>query len=272
MLEPAVTRTRSTSLASPCGAQADVVIDSILPGSVVAVSTRTELIDARLFPVEAACVARSVEKRRREFTTARGCAHEALSLIGVGERAVPAGERGEPLWPTGVVGSITHCDGYRACVLAHRCQIATIGIDAEPNVELPSRIAASDIAAGAELDQLDQLRRSPQNGTSVHWDRLLFSAKETVYKAWYPLTKRWLGFEDAFITIDPRRRTFTAHLLVAGPLVDGRELTRFEGRWLMRDDLLLTAIALPRRPVCSGWNDQGRNADCASRPVHLGAS
>jgi 4'-phosphopantetheinyl transferase EntD len=217
------------------------VIGAILPGCVVAVATREDMPDLELFPEEQSHIAGAVEKRRREFTTARGCAHEALARLGVVKSAVPAGEHGEPRWPAGIVGSITHCESYRACALAHAREMTAIGIDAEPNTGLPSSVAAADIAAPSELKQLGALARQ---APTVHWDRLLFSAKEAVYKAWYPLTQRWLGFEDAHITIDPRRQTFTARLLVSGPLVAGRELTGFEGRWLARDGLLLTAIAL----------------------------
>ena len=80
----------------------------------------------------------------------------------------------------------------------------------------------------------------------VHLDRLLFSAKEAVYKVWFPLTGRWLGFEQAHITLDPAAGTFTARLLVPGPDVDGRELTAFDGRWLARGGLVLAAISVAR--------------------------
>jgi 4'-phosphopantetheinyl transferase EntD len=74
---------------------------------------------------------------------------------------------------------------------------------------------------------------------------MLFSAKESVYKAWFPLTQRWLGFEDASITIDPAEGTFTARLLVAGPVLGDGPLTGFTGRWLVGDGLIITAIAVP---------------------------
>ena len=79
----------------------------------------------------------------------------------------------------------------------------------------------------------------------MHWDRLLFSAKESVYKAWFPLAQRWLGFEDAIVAVDRGFGTFTARLLVPGPRPGGRELSGFSGRWLIREGLILTAIALP---------------------------
>ena len=64
-----------------------------------------------------------------------------------------------------------------------------------------------------------------------HWDRLLFSIKESVYKAWFPLAERWLGFEDALVEIDPGQRAFTARFLVPGPALGGSELTEISGRW-----------------------------------------
>ena len=80
------------------------------------------------------------------------------------------------------------------------------------------------------------------------WDRVLFCAKETVYKAWFPLTHRWLGFEQARITVDPRMTghtdgTFSAWLLVTGPVIAGEQLTRFDGRWMVSDGLVITTIA-----------------------------
>jgi len=80
----------------------------------------------------------------------------------------------------------------------------------------------------------------------VCWHRLLFSAKESVYKAWFPLTGRWLGFEEAAVDFDPVQRTFTARLLVEGPVVNGTELTSFEGRWLVSNGLVAAAIVISR--------------------------
>ena len=80
----------------------------------------------------------------------------------------------------------------------------------------------------------------------ISWDCLLFCAKEAVYKAWFPLTGRWLGFADADITVNAADGTFTARLLVSAPELDGSRLNGgFSGRWLSRDNLIVTAIAVP---------------------------
>lgn len=216
------------------------MIEEILPEAVVAVDTREELLDVELFPQEQAVLGQAVEKRRREFVTARACARQALARLGLPPSPIATGERGQPLWPVGVVGSITHCAGYRACALARTQDLAGVGIDAEPNEPLPQGVLG-EIARAEERSLLAELARAE---STVHWDRLLFSAKEAVYKVWFPLARCWLGFEDAALTLDPAGRTFQARLLRPWPGVDACFPPVLEGRWLAREGLVLTAIAL----------------------------
>jgi 4'-phosphopantetheinyl transferase EntD len=219
----------------------DPVIGEILPSAVAAeevfsddLDDRDDL-DARLFPAEEEAVARAVDKRRREFSTGRACARAALTRLGLPPAPIPRGERGAPQWPAGVVGSITHCAGYRAGAVAWRHDVRTIGLDAEPHGPLPPGVL-NVVASPAEQARLAELAaKVPQ----VHWDRLLFSAKESVYKAWFPLTGQWLGFDDAAIDFDPASGQFTARILLPEPPVAG-----FTGRWLVEAGLLATAIAV----------------------------
>lgn len=215
------------------------MLAEILPASVAVESTRGE-IDAELFAEEEAFVGRAVEKRRREFVTGRACARMALERLGLPAEAIPAGPRGAPQWPPGIVGSITHCDGYRACAVARAADLAALGVDAEPDLPLPEGVLGK-VALPEERAMLLDLMRDPE----LPWDRLLFCMKEAVYKAWFPLAERWLGFEDASIEIDPAARSFSARLLVPGPQLWDRELRELPGRWLARDGLVLAAIALP---------------------------
>lgn len=217
------------------------MIEEILPSTAVSVEAHEDAEETVLFPDEQRVVGRAVEKRKREFSTGRACAHAALERLGFAPTPIPSGERGEPLWPSGVVGSITHCDGYRAAALARDGDLLTIGIDAETHAALPDGLVG-DIARPEELPMLAALSREDP---SVHWDRLLFSAKESVYKAWFPLTKRWLGFEDATLSVDRETGSFSARLLERGATVNGTQLGGFDGRWLVRDGLILTAIAAP---------------------------
>lgn len=218
------------------------MLERILPDAAVVVATIGER-EVELFAAEEVAVGNAVEVRRREFVTARACAREALARLGHPDQPVPAGARGEPLWPAGIVGSITHCTGYRACAVALAGELLTIGVDAEVGEPLPAGLIG-DIALPEERRWIERLSAADP---AVSWDRLLFSIKESIYKAWFPLARSWLGFEDASVTIDPSRGTFSASLLVPGPTLGEGKLDGFSGRWLAAEGLLLSAIALPAR-------------------------
>ncbi|MEU2555016.1 4'-phosphopantetheinyl transferase [Streptomyces sp. NPDC014684] len=224
------------------------MIEELLPESVVAVESRgdQDTDEAHLYPQERLLVARAVSKRRREFTAARVCARRAMEKLGVPPQPVLTGERGAPVWPDGLAGSMTHCDGYRAAALVRAADLASLGIDAEPHAPLPDGVFGT-IALPAEQDRHRTLSAARP---AVHFDRLLFSAKESVYKAWFPLTRAWLDFSEADIelTTEPgqdARGRFHARLLVPGPLVGGVRVSAFRGSWLVRDGLVLSAVAVP---------------------------
>ena len=219
------------------------MIAALVPAGVVVADATGPLPGEALLPEEEALVANAVGKRVAEFTTVRTCARIALGRLGVPPGPLLSGPKGEPLWPAGVVGSITHCDGYRAVAVARADQLAAIGIDAEPHDALPAGIL-DRVTLPAERVHLLSLP------PGLQWDRLLFSAKESVYKAWFPLARRWLGFEDAALLFspgpDPARGAFTADLLVDDlPVVAGRSVRTLRGRYLVAGGLLATAVTLP---------------------------
>ncbi|MET9507978.1 4'-phosphopantetheinyl transferase superfamily protein [Streptomyces flavidovirens] len=208
-----------------------------------------------LFPEEAELVAASDAKRQREFATARLCARKALVRLGIEPGPiVPAADgppwaRRAPRWPDGVVGSMTHCEGYRAAAVARAEAVASVGVDAEPNAPLPANIADTVMLP----EEQDTVSRLSVHHPEVAWDRLMFSAKESVFKAWYPLTRRWLDFPECVITPDPGLGTFTGTLRVPGPVVAGVRIDRFAGLWRTSagpgKGHLATAVVVPTRPV-----------------------
>jgi 4'-phosphopantetheinyl transferase EntD len=216
------------------------VIEQILPPEVVAVEAFEDPPDAKLFPGEERAITAAVERRRREFATGRVCAHLALEKLGRSPAAIGSGPRGEPRWPSGIVGSITHTDGYRACALASSSTIVALGIDAEPHGPLSERFRR----AVARPEELPMILALAGDAPEVHWDRLLFCAKEAVYKAWSPLTGSWLGFKDAVVSIDPDAGTFTARVLIPAPGTERQTPTAFTGRWRVQGNLALTAVAV----------------------------
>jgi 4'-phosphopantetheinyl transferase EntD len=217
------------------------MIEKLLPHDVVAVEAFEDVPGEPSFPGEEFLVVNAVEARRREFITARRCAREALAKLGYSPVPIRAGRKREPLWPAGLVGSITHTTGFRAAAVASRSVFASIGIDAEQNDRLPDGVEES-ITVPGEPDMLAALSRA---FPATHWSRLLFSAKESVYKAWYPLTGRQLGFEDARLAIDPVG-TFAAKLLVDGARTDGGPpLVELRGRFVVAHGLVATAVTVP---------------------------
>ncbi|HEX4483567.1 MAG TPA: 4'-phosphopantetheinyl transferase superfamily protein [Solirubrobacteraceae bacterium] len=214
------------------------MIGAILPETAVAIEVRNGAADCELFPSEVELLGRAVRKRQREFTTARACARRAFAQLGLAPAPVTRGPGGAPQWPGGLVGSITHCERYCACAVARDTDIAMIGIDAEPNVPLPPGVL-DEIARSDELPQLQKIK---QELPAINWDRLLFSAKEAIYKAVSPIVKRPLEFDDGALAIEPTG-AFHARLSFAVPAGED-SLSELSGRWLARDGLLLTAVAI----------------------------
>jgi 4'-phosphopantetheinyl transferase EntD len=216
------------------------VIEKLMPAGVASRDTTEDAPESSMFPEEAAHVGKAVDKRRWEYATVRNCARLAMADLGLPPVPLLSGERGAPQWPDGVVGSMTHCAGYRAAVVALNSTIHTVGIDAEPHAALPEGVENA-IALDGERAMIGRLTAADPG---VHWDRMLFCAKEAVYKAWFPLTRKWLGFEEASITITTDG-TFEARLLVPGPVVADTQVSGFNGRWLVGDGLIITAITVP---------------------------
>lgn len=218
------------------------MIEKLLPASVASGEAYSDVTESLMLPAEASVISKAVAKRRREFGTVRHVARRALAELGVPPAPLLPGEQREPIWPAGIVGSMTHCAGYRAAAVAQAIDMHSIGIDAEPHGPLPDGVLEA-VTISEELPRIAALTAADP---TVHWDRMLFCAKEAVYKAWFPLTRRWLDFAQASVTLNSDG-CFHADLLVPGPRLAGVELTRFTGRWLVEADLVVTAIWVPVR-------------------------
>ncbi|MGB1224354.1 MAG: 4'-phosphopantetheinyl transferase family protein [Mycobacterium sp.] len=220
------------------------LLAGVLPGFIDALAAAEMYSDPKELaplPEEESLIARSVAKRRSEFITVRYCARQALVDLGMEPVPILKGEKGEPRWPDGVVGSLTHCEGFRGAAVGRSEEVRSLGIDAEPHGVLPDGVLDA-ISLAAERRQLKALP------AGVHWDRMLFCAKEATYKAWFPLTRRWLGFEDAHIAFDVdasgQSGAFTSAILIDPATLSGPPLTALSGRWSVRNGIALTAIVL----------------------------
>ena len=190
------------------------------------------LVDEALFPEERAFIARAVDKRRAEFGSARLCARQALSQLGAAAVALVPGADRAPVWPVGVVGSITHTQGYCGVVVARAERHASLGLDAEQDRPL--------------APELIEMICTPAERT--HGDSrdaiLYFAAKEAFYKCQYPLTRQYLDFQDVELELDAQRGEFRARVL--RPLPDRPAwLDVLHGKILRQAGLVLCGVSLP---------------------------
>jgi 4'-phosphopantetheinyl transferase EntD len=203
---------------------------AILPRAVMIAESRDMRTDGVLLPEEASTLGQVSDLRRREFTEGRVCARRALADLGYPPVPILPGPDRAPLWPLGIIGSITHCDGYCAAAVAYKSRFAAIGIDAEPDAALPEDVFERITV----VEERIWLHGRP---AALNWARLLFSAKESVFKAWFAVTGQWLDFTDACVTFDPWKGCFRAEFAA-------RATTAICGRYSVCGGLVLTAIAI----------------------------
>jgi len=199
--------------------------------------------DAPLLPAEAVAARGFSAARRKEFADVRRCARDALARLGVEPQPILLDSARAPRWPAGIVGSMTHCDGYRAAAVAWEWNTASLGIDAEPNALLPVDVVAL-VSSAVERRQLGQLAGAQP---SICWDRMLFCAKEAVYKAWYPVQREWLEFSDVTIRFDPSRGSFDARLQSEHAARLRRKALVLTGRCVRERDFLMAAAVLTQQ-------------------------
>ncbi|WP_172892261.1 4'-phosphopantetheinyl transferase [Jatrophihabitans sp. GAS493] len=216
------------------------MIELILPRFVLWAEEFGDPPDAVLLPGEDWPVQATTSERRRAYTTARHCARRALGRLGLPPQAIPKNLDGTPRWPSAVVGSLTHCVGYRAAAVSTTSLVAALGIDAEPNIALRAGTLTA-VADRPELANLDSL-----SSDGIHPDRLLICAKESAYKAWFSMTRSYRPFPDVVIEFAPGQRTFTAQVRHCRQSEGGACPTEMTGSWTASEGLLLTAVVAPR--------------------------
>ena len=199
--------------------------------------------DEPLYPEEIALVSGCVEKRQREFSAARRCARKALAALGIYDFPLLPGQDRAPIWPSNVVGAITHTDcspnGYCGVAVANGDLTAGLGIDAEPRLPLPTELWPSILDHEEQRDALSTCEPGIQA-------RLVFSAKETTYKTLYPTLRQFLDFSEVHIQMRAEEGVFFATLV--GPVSKNLAARQtLEGRFIVDDALMVTAMNLPRK-------------------------
>lgn len=211
----------------------------LLPFPVRTAEMDPRMAAGELLPGEERAVARAVESRRREFSAGRACARKAMAALGAQAAPILQGEDRAPIWPEGLVGSITHTESWCAAAVARTEDgIGAIGLDVEPAEPLDPALLRI-ICVAEERALLDA--RPEERGVL---GRLIFSAKESAYKCQYPRSRTLLGFHAMHIELDePAKRFKAVFRKDVAPFARGDAL---EGRYLLEQGFLMTAVTLAR--------------------------
>jgi 4'-phosphopantetheinyl transferase EntD len=180
----------------------------------------TEPVPPPLYGIEEQVLGpRAVAERRALFALGRAAARDALLELGLEATAIGRGEGGQPLWPAGVVGAISHSRQVAVAVVGRRRDYLGLGVDVEDITRELQPAAARLVCRPAELEWVDV-------ASGTRRLLMLFSAKESIFKALYPIEGVWLGFDDAELTWQAERGVFRARVLkrVGAGLPAGLEL------------------------------------------------
>jgi len=211
------------------------LLTSLFDGPVVARVCASTPLTTGLYPEEAKQVASAVTVRRAHFTAGRLSAHAALDALGIPSGPILSDAARAPVWPTGVVGSITHTDGFCGAVVALRTRYRGLGIDAEQRGHATADLWG-EILTNAELRWLREQPASQRAEIAT----IIFCAKEAFYKCQYQVTRSWLGFEGAEVEV--RDQVFLLRLLhKVGDLASGKE---FSGRFAVLSPIIVAGVAI----------------------------
>lgn len=164
--------------------------DRFLPPGAVIEFAPVRRPHGELYPAEERSVRGAVPSRRLEFLAGRECARRALAKIGVPPGPIPVGAGREPLWPAGVLGSITHDREWCLAVVARSGELRAVGIDIEEDVPLEAALL-DPVLSPAETEAFRALPAPAPCG----WPKFLFAVKEAVFKCLYPRVGRFFEFD-----------------------------------------------------------------------------
>lgn len=221
------------------------IFSSIFPENVFFKIADPWMWETPVCSAEEALIARAVDKRKREFRAGRNCAHALFKEHGIACDALLKGTQREPAWPEGWAGSITHTDGMCAVAIASQSHYLGIGLDVEQDGPLSDGVRKM-ICSPSEEDHISALKaRDDHRFGSLALDKVIFSAKESFHKIYFPLNYQTLGFLDARVDFDPTDNAFTATILNPKP-EPPFPITTVRGRYCFMDGLVATFTAFKR--------------------------
>jgi len=179
------------------------VIEHTCPEDVSLFSARKIPEEFELLPAEQQATKNFAQKRMLDFRRGRYCARMALSRFGRENEAIPVGASRGPVWPSGIIGSISHCDGTSVAAVYAGDALLGIGIDLESLQVLEP--AMVDQVCGPEERQWLACHHSDRQLSTV-----VFCIKEAIYKSVWPHLRRFIEFRDVSVIPKLGENTFVA--------------------------------------------------------------
>ena len=210
-----------------------MILRSLFPHGVVMDHGWREDGAVSLYREEQACIRHAGPRRQREFAMGRFCARHALARMGIRGFPLVRGRQGQPLWPPGVVGSISHTDDYCVAAVAWQHVVQSLGVDIEKVQSLTASVRES-ICTPQESTWIEELPRSRRDWGTL----LIFSAKECFFKCVQPLTGCWWEFKDLITTFSPTVSMFE----VRTTIVPCPSTLRFLGRYHVNEKYVYTGM------------------------------
>lgn len=159
-------------------------------------------------------------KRLSDFSTGRYCAMKALEQIGIQNVIIPIGKDREPIWPEGIVGSISHCESLTGAIVSRKADHISLGLD----IEEIGRVTADlwpYVFTDKEIEYLNTLPIDQQELICTS----IFSLKEAFYKFQFPITNLFLDFLDVEVQIpELNRMVVLSGLIPSSSLIHNNKL------------------------------------------------
>lgn len=179
--------------------------------------------------------------RKQEFIAGRFCALSAAKNIGYELKHLPSAATREPLWPDGLKGSITHSRQLAIGCVSLSEELESIGIDAEERIKPTLSKEVQKVISHEVEIKLLQLTE-PDDGLTI-----LFSAKESLYKALFPLVRSYIDFKEVVLTeLDPESMTYVLELATSNPKLKSH-LGRYTGSYKKLGETIVTFVSIPKR-------------------------
>lgn len=189
--------------------------------------------------IEATAIIGAAQVRREEFLAGRASARRALAALGEADVPIGVGPAGEPVWPSGIVGSITHTRTVAAAAVARARDAWGVGLDAET---LETTLDADTRALAFTSDETARLTVIELTDPAAAL--VLFSAKESVYKCLFPRTGWRLSFHDVDIQLDLQDHRFAARITAPSEPGSALEPLCLDGAFAVVAGHVLTGITL----------------------------